>query len=254
MHLIKNQFAAHFFKEISGLNYVYLNCPCERALEAQGDEQAELLLNKEDYGALLYVITSFPRIRSIRTRKEFRAQYIQITFSDQSRFALKLMVEVMRAGKKLMEAPEVLASGGLTPEGIRTPGEGFRFEYLMLNSLFARRDMPAAYCQWVKALSDKERTAVFGHVVSKYRFVIHLLDDLFIYDARYRFRVRRILRVQSYNKRFFRTINTARFLFFRIVNLLAGSWKRIDLETGTEENPQPLGSHVKAFLAKRAAG
>jgi len=254
MHLIKNQFTAHFFKEISGLNYVYLNCPGENALEALGDEQAELLLNKEDYGALLYVITSFPHIRSIRTRKEFRSQYIQLTFSDQSRFALKLMVEVMRAGKKLMEAPEVLASGGLTPEGIRTPGEGFRFEYLMLNALFARRDMPAAYCQWVKALSDKERTAVFGHVVSKYRFVIHLLDDLFIHDARHRFRVRRILRTQSYNKRIFRTFNTARFLFFRIVNLLTGSWKRIDLQEGTEENPQPLGNHVKAFLAKRAAG
>ncbi len=250
--MIKNQFASFFFKEISGLNYVYLNHVGTDVTEIPTFSTIDLLVDREDYASLLYVITSFPHIRTIRTKKAFKTQYIQLRFADESVFSMKLLVALNRMGTKVMDAGAVLAGSRTTADGIRVPSAPHRFEYHFINAMISKEGLPEAFCHQVKGMSAEERTAIFGHLVSRYRFVIHLLDDLFSYQRKYRVRVKRTIRSEKPNRKIFRMFRSLFVLSYWTRNLF-GAWKEIHLHPDSEEQARPLGNHIKAFLMKKAA-
>jgi hypothetical protein len=252
--LIKNQFAVFFFKEISGLNYAYLNYADEDIATLPSGTTAELLIDKEDYAALLYVITSFPKIRSIRTKKSYKTQHIQLRFPDQSVFSIRLMVAVMRMGRKLMDSSEILASARPTPDGLRIPAAPHRFEYFFQKAILSKKDMPPAFCALLETMPANERSAIFGHMVSRYRFIIYVLDDLFAYQRKNRLKAHRAIVSEKANRRIFRIARSCVFMYHVLRNTLLGSWKEIVLQTGDESTNQPLGNQIKAFLLKKSAG
>jgi hypothetical protein len=210
-------------------------------------------VDREDYASLLYVITSFPHIRTIRTKKTYKVQHIQLHFSDDSVFPVRLAVALNRVGRKLMDAREVLTASVTTGDGIRVPSAPHRFDYFFQRAMLDKTDMPESFCREVREMPEAERSVVFGYLVTRYRFVIHTLNDLFAYQRKYRLRVNRTLKAEKPNRKIIRYFRSTVVFYYWLSNLF-GAWKEIHLQAPSEDQPRPLGNHIKAFLMKKAAG
>lgn len=230
-------FLNRLIKEISGLNYVLLNYFYDEVEHIPASMPIEILVDKDDYTTLLYVISSARRIAFIRTKYGLRSQVIEIRFSDLSSVILKIKAAVTASGNVLIETNDILKTAQLVKSSVRIPSAGFQFEYVLLNSTLRKSDVPEYQQEYFAGMNFEKRSQIFAHITSKYKFVIHLLDDLYSFHFRHYRKIKSAIYHNNKNRGIHFFIHKVQYFFQYMFTLFFARWQEISLtEQGTNES------------------
>lgn len=221
MNTQRTDFLSKFTGEISGLNYVLLNYSNRADAAWTRDRTFEILISREDYPSLLYILSNANHVKTIRTRSGFCEQLVEIKFKDHSRLLFKIKICIRKKGFILMSASEILEGAKQVNDRIKVPLPAHQFEYFLLKSTLDNKPFSAKAQEFIDKLSFEERAQIFAHIVPKYKVVINLLDDLIDHRQRYRHRIIATLRKSRHNKgirffinHFYSAYTYIRFRFF----------------------------------------
>ncbi len=243
-------FVQFFFREISGLNYAYLNYIDDDRSFFSAHTSAELLIDRDDYDSLVYVLTSFPKIKYLRIKKDFSCEFLELQFSDNTRYLIKLSIELFYKGYHLLSSREALNNIKKSPEGIRYLSEAHRFEYFFLKSMLGRQDVPEEYRSVFGSMNMQDRSRIFAHIIPRYRFVIHVLDELFSYQSRYLLKVISALRKNKMNRGIRFAFHRIQYFMFRLRHRIFKSWSRLEYHRSSEQD-QLSHQDKGSFLRKK---
>jgi len=244
-------FINRLIKEISGLNYVLLNYFFDDVEQIPTGMPIEILIDKDDYTTLLYVISSSGRISFLRTRYGMRSQVIEIRFADLSSVVLKIKAAIAASGSILMEANDILKTARIVKSSVRIPSAGFQFEYALLNSALKKSNIPQYQQEYFGEMNFEKRSQIFAHITAKYKFVIHLLDDLYPFHSRNYSKIKSAIHRNKKNSGVHFFIHKVQFFLQYMFTLFFARWKEISL-TGQNARENSIKESLNMALHKNA--
>lgn len=251
MNTERTYFLEKIIKEISGLNYVFLNYFFDSPEQIPSDLPVEILIDKEDYTTLLYVISSSRRITLLRTKYGMASQIVEIHFADFSSVVLKIKAALTGNGNVLMNTEDVLKTSATLMSSVKVPSPGYQFEYSLLNSTLNKVNVPEYQQKYFAKMNFDERSQIFAHITSKYKFVIHLLDDLYLFQKRNYRKINSAVSKDKVNSGLRFLIHKVQFAFKFLYTLLFASWQEINLKEQTAKE-NIIKAELKSLLHRNA--
>ncbi len=219
----RHRFINFLLKECSGLNYVLLKYIYNDILQMPASEKLEILIDKEDYKPLLYVVSSAKEITSIKSKRNVSSQIISIKFSDHSSLDLKIKVDIERNGIVLMSSSEVLKRSIVTTNNIKIPASYHQFEYILLSGLLNKVDVEERFRNYFSNFSFDERSKIFAHICPKYKFILNVLDELYTFSDGNYSKIVEAIKTQKQNKGWRYSLHKAVFIYdYLITNFIKG--------------------------------
>lgn len=252
MHTDRNQFLVFLAKECSGLNYVFLNYTFNSIFDIHSSDKLELLIDKEDYASLLYVISSGKDISKIKTKKVLYAQVIDIKFTDHSSLSFQIKTTIERNGIVLMNSSEILKESVYNEQHIKTPSPRHLFEYIVIYNLLQKKNVEDKIVNFFNAFSKETRAKIFAHIVPKYNFVINVLDELYFFGrTNYRKAHSKIgLSKQNRGLNFF--IHKISFSISFVKMSIMNTWEQLLSQNVTVSGKKAVPNQIRAFLLRKA--
>ncbi|MEP7168860.1 MAG: hypothetical protein ABI855_05770 [Bacteroidota bacterium] len=250
MTTARHRFTAFLLKECSGLNYVLLKYIYDDILQIPSGEQLEILIDKEDYKSLLYVISSAREIISIKSKRNVRSQIVSIKFSDHSSLDLKLKIDIERNGIVLMSSKEVLKNARINKLNIKIPAPCHQFEFILLSGLLNKKDVDEKFRNYFSSLSFDERSKIFGHICPKYKFILNVLDELYIFSDNNYHKIVNAIKLQKQNKGWRYTFHKSAFVYDYLVSNFIRGWEQLNNKEN-EPSLQSEASHELKNLLQR---
>jgi hypothetical protein len=224
----RHRFLNFLLKECSGLNYALLKYVYDDILQMPTSEKLEILIDKEDYKSLLYIISSGKGITSIRSKRNVSSQIISIKFSDHSSLDLKIKVDIERNGIVLMNSSEVLRHSVVTKQNIKTPAPYHQFEYILLSGLLNKIDVEERFRNYFSGFSFEERSKIFAYICPKYKFILNVLDELFPFsDDNYR-KIAGTIKMQKQNRGWRYSFHKAAFVYDYVITGFMKGWMQFN--------------------------
>lgn len=252
MNTCRNRFIFFLVKNSSGLNYVLLKDVYNDITNLPAEHHLEMLVDPDDYSALLHVISTAKEISTIKTRKSLHSQIISLHFTDQTTLVLKIKISLERNGIVYMNAHEVLASAIINNENIKTPGLPYLFEHIMLSAILNKQDVNEKYREYFAGLDFKTRSKIFAHIRPKYNLVIHLLDDLYIFNNKHYRKIKKAINTEQQNTGWRFASHKIIFSFTFIVRLLINLFEHLSLSSSQVVNNSIPPVELKDFLQRKS--
>lgn len=249
----RNKFLCFLIKECSGLNYAVLNYVYNDIKELPTEEPMEILIDKLDYSALLYIISSGKEISWITTKKSLASQIIDIKFNDNTNITLKIKSDIKRNGIILMNAEKVLRLAVINKGNIKTPAPHHLFEYILLDSVLHKKNIDEKYRLYFTSFNFEVRSKIFAHLRSKYNFVIHLLDDLYVLKKSNYQKVIHKVWAEKQNRGWRYAFHKMNFVSAYIATFLLNMWSLISTRRIQQQSDPALSHQLRTFWHKNTA-
>jgi|GEM_PF-3321705 len=252
MTTARYRFINFLLKECSGLNYVLLKYIYDDILQIPSDEKLEILMDKEDYKSLLYVISSAREITHIRSKRNVRSQIVNIKFSDHSSLELKIKIDIERKGIVLMNSSSVLRSAIVNKQNIKVPAPYHQFEYILLTGLLNRKDVEEKFRNYFSTFSFDQRSKIFAHLCPKYKFVLNVLDELYLFTNNNYHKVLNTIKGQKQNRGWKYAYHKSVFAYDYVISTFTRSWKQVNNQATGVEQTTNFSSELNNLLQKNA--
>ena len=252
METARSRFLNYLSKESSGLDYVWLNYLDENIFSRPEREPLEILISKDDYTTLLYIISVEKEIDWLKTKQCLHSQIIKIYFKDLSSITLKIKVALMQQGKVIISAHDVLKSAVHNGGQIKIPSPALQFEYLLLKSMLNHKELLEKYRSYFSKLNFETRSKIFAHMVPKYKLSINLLDDLYEYSSGNSRKFRHVIDNKKRNSGFSFLKNQLQFIFYVTGGLLYHRWQQYGHMESAAARRTSFSQNLKNFLSKNA--
>ncbi|MFI5218778.1 MAG: hypothetical protein ACHQNT_04755 [Bacteroidia bacterium] len=239
-------------KNCSGLNYVLLKDIYDDITELPQEHQLEMLVDPDDYSALLHVISTGKDISTIKTKKSLHSQIISLHFTDHSSLILKIKISFERNGIVFMNAGEVLASATVNSENIKIPALPYLFEHIILLAILNKKDVNEKYREYFARLDFKSRSKIFAHIRPKYNLIIHLLDDLYIFNGKHYRNIKKTINTEQQNTGWRYAIHKIIFSFIFITHTLINFYEHLSSSNSQSVNNSMPPVELKDFLQRKA--
>jgi hypothetical protein len=248
----RNKFIHFLIKECSGLNYVLLKYIYDDLSELPADEKLELLIDKDDYKTLLYVISSSKEIRNLKSKKEVGSQIIKINFTDHSSLVMKIKIELVRKGIVLMNSREVLKHSITNNDKIKIPGHCHQFEYILLSSIYNKKDVEEKFRKYFTGLNFEMRSKIFAHIRPKYNFILNVLDDLYVFSANNYRKIHIAIKSQKANKGWRYNFHKIIFAFDSVIRAFVNQLELFTQRESRAENQRTVSHELKDLLQRNS--
>lgn len=248
----RNRFLTFLTQNISGLNYVMLNYVYDDITQLPQTEPLEILIDKDDYKALLYVLSTAKEINRLKTKKSLQLQLVHIKFSDHSRLVIKIRVSLERKGIVFMNADEVISSSIVDKENIKLPAAMFQFEYLLLTSVLSKKEVEEKYRKHFSKMNFETRCKIFAHIRPRYNFVLNVLDDLYTFNNNYYRKIKKTIRSDKQNTGWRYAWHKLRFYVDYLIRVFVNSLEQIRSSDSHVVNERAHPGELKNLLQRKA--
>lgn len=252
MTTARYRFINFLLRECSGLNYVLLKYIHDDIEQFSSGEKLEILIDKEDYKTLLYVISSAREISRIKSEKNVSAQRINIKFSDHSSLDIKIKIDIERRGIVLMKSRDILRSSIINKQNIKLPAPCFQFEYILLSAILNKTDVEERFRSYFSNFSFEIRSKIFAHIRPKYNFILNVLDELYKFSDGNYHKIVSTIKAQRQNKGWRYTFHKTVFAYNYLISTFVNGWQRFN-ERGTHSsNGRTSSPELKDLLHRNA--
>lgn len=248
----RNQFLTFLIKNCSGLNYALLKYIYDDITQLPESLPLVMLIDRDDYSALLYVISTAKNISKIKTKKSLHAQIITLKFSDYSFLVIKIKVSFQHQGVIYMNADDILLSVAPNKENIKTPAPSYQFEYILLSGMLNKMDMEDSYREYFGKMTFDVRSKIFAHIRQRYNLVLNVLDDLYSFNKNYYRKIRKTLNSEKQNSgwRFARNILDLSFAF--VSRNIANGFDRISFRNSRSVSKSTGPLELSNYLERKS--
>ncbi|HKR07148.1 MAG TPA: hypothetical protein VJY62_21100 [Bacteroidia bacterium] len=252
MTTARYRFINFLLKECSGLNYVLLKYVYDDILQIPSDEKLEILIDKEDYKSLLYVISSAREIINIKSKRNVRSQIVNIKFSDHSSLEIKIKIDIERKGIILMNSKHVLRASIVNKQNIKIPAPCHQFEYILLSGILNRNDVEEKFRNYFRTFSFEERSRIFAHICPKYKFILNVLDELYIFSNNNYHKIVHAIETQKQNKGWRYTFHKFVFAYDYLISNFIRGWDHLNSKENNSPDQSNGASELKNLLQRNA--
>jgi hypothetical protein len=252
MTTARYRFINFLLKECSGLNYVLLKYIHDDIVEFASNEKLEILIDKEDYKTLLYVISSAREISRIQSRKNVSTQIINIKFSDHSSLDIKIKIDIERRGIILMNSRAILRSSSINKQNIKVPAPCFQFEYILLSAILNKTDVEDRFRNYFSNFSFETRSKIFAHIRPKYNFILNILDELYTFSDGNYHKIVNTIKAQKQNKGWRYTFHKIVFAYNYLGSTFVNGWQQFSERGSHSSNGRTASPELKDLLQRNA--
>ncbi len=246
------RFINFLLKECSGLNYVLLKYVYDDVIQIPSHEKLEILINKEDYRTLLYVISSAKEITRLKSKRNVHTQIVNLKFSDHSSLELKIKIAIERNGIILMNSHDILKTSIINKQNIKVPAPRFQFEHILLTSVLSKTDVEDRFRNYFSSFSFETRSKIFAHICPKYNFILNVLDELYTFSDSNYYKIVNVIKTQRQNKGWHYTFHKISFVYNYLISTLVNGWRQMDERNNRSLNDRTASSELKNLLQKNA--
>ncbi|MCC6384778.1 MAG: hypothetical protein LC117_10970 [Bacteroidia bacterium] len=249
MDNLSRQFLNTFKQQTIDIKYAVLNYSVS-SVNGDSINNLDILIVQPELNRLVKFFSRAEGLDYFRIRSRKFQYDIELVFRDHSE--MKIMTKSnLQFNTVCITTPYTVIESVTCKDGFKVPSLPYLFEYHLLDSITRQSDLSQTCVNLVSCCSAEERAQVFSYIVSKYRFVINTLDDLFHYKAKNAKAVMNYYSQQKGNMllRFISSVvNPFRY---RIDLIIAGSWIYYYKEEGNRNDhfPEELLTRTSYFKA-----
>lgn len=252
MATARYRFINFLLKECSGLNYVLLKYVYDDILQIPSDERLEILIEKEDYRSLLYVISSAKEITNIKSKRNVRSQIVNIKFSDHSSIEIKIKIDIERKGIFLMNSRQVLRASIVNKQNIKIPAPCYQFEHILLSGILNGKDVEEKFRNYFSNFNFEERSKIFAHICPKYKFVLNVLDELYLFNKNNFDKIESTIKAQKENRGWRYTFHKSVFVYDYLITTFMSGWDQLNKKENNSSDQGNVSSELKSLLQRNA--